>query len=390
MTNIGSGREIWIDWMRVTACFFVMLTHCCEPFYLGGEGSLILTRSDAIWVSVLNVLPRAAVALFIIASSYLQFPLHYQTGEFFRRRAARVLVPFLFWTVVYALVWGEPVQNFRDLLLNFNYAAGHLWFVYMLVGIYLLMPLLSPWAEKVGRKELQVYLGIWFFTTLIPLVRGWVGGPAPVIYGASGIPNPAKFPLWGEASWNTYGLFYYFSGFIGYLFLGLYFRRFVGELSWKKTLALAVPMFAAGFAVCSAGFLAGVWKDCGGVFPVEGPVGLAAIWEVPWLNDGAGIALMTTAWVLLFRKIGSGGRFYERILLPVSKASYGMYLCHMLLLASVSAWLRTALGTGTDGILGIWTTPVEILGAAALSFAGVAVFSVLVQRIPKVGRWIIG
>ena len=59
MTNIGSGREIWIDWMRVTACFFVMLTHCCEPFYLGGEGSLILTRSDAIWVSVLNVLPRA-------------------------------------------------------------------------------------------------------------------------------------------------------------------------------------------------------------------------------------------------------------------------------------------------------------------------------------------
>ncbi|MDD6751532.1 MAG: acyltransferase family protein [Bacteroidales bacterium] len=109
MTNIGSGREIWIDWMRVTACFFVMLTHCCEPFYLGGEGSLILTRSDAIWVSVLNVLPRAAVALFIIASSYLQFPLHYQTGEFFRWRAARVLVPFLFWTVVYALVWGEPV-----------------------------------------------------------------------------------------------------------------------------------------------------------------------------------------------------------------------------------------------------------------------------------------
>lgn len=67
-----------------------------------------------------------------------------------------------------------------------------------------------------------------------------------------------------------------------------------------------------------------------------------------------------------------------------------MYLCHMLLLASVSAWLRTALGTGTEGILGIWTTPVEILGAAALSFAGVAVFSVLVQRIPKVGRWIIG
>ena len=95
-------REIWIDWMRVVACFLVIMTHSCEPFYLGGEGSLILTKADAIWVSVLNVLPRACVALFIVASSYLQFPLHYSTGEFFRRRAARILVPFLLWTVVYA------------------------------------------------------------------------------------------------------------------------------------------------------------------------------------------------------------------------------------------------------------------------------------------------
>lgn len=385
-----SKREIWIDWMRVTACFFVMLTHCCEPFYLGGEGSLILTRTDAIWVSILNVLPRAAVALFIMASSYLQFPLHYDTKEFFRRRAVRILAPFFFWTVVYALMWGEPVQNFKDLLLNFNYAAGHLWFVYMMLGVYLLMPLLSPWAEKVSKKELQFYLAIWLFTTLLPLIRNWVGGAPPVIYGPSGIPNPAKFPLWGEASWNTYGLFYYFTGFIGYLMLGLYFRRFIGELTWKRTLAIALPLFFAGFAICSAGFLSGVWRDCNGVFPIEGPVGLAAIWEIPWLNDGTGVALMTIGWVLIFRKITAGGRFYEKVLLPVSKASYGMYLSHMVLLVMISAWLRTSLGTGSEGVLGIWTTPVQILSSAILSFVGVAVFCVLIQKIPKVGKWIVG
>lgn len=390
MIQTDTRREIWIDWMRVTACFFVMLTHCCEPFYLGGEGSLILTKSDAIWVSILNVLPRAAVALFIMASSYLQFPLHYDTKEFFRRRAVRILVPFFFWTVVYALMWGEPVQNFKDLLLNFNYAAGHLWFVYMMVGVYLLMPLLSPWAEKVSKKELQFYLAIWLFTTLLPVIRNWAGGAPPVIYGPSGIPNPAKFPLWGEASWNTYGLLYYFTGFIGYLLLGLYFRRFVGELSWKKTLSVAIPMFISGFAICSAGFLSGVWRDCNGVFPIEGPVGLAAIWEIPWLNDGIGVAFMTIGWVLVFRKITTGGRFYEKVLLPVSKASYGMYLSHMVLLAIISAWIRTSLGTGTEGVLGIWTTPIQILSATILSFAGVAIFCVLIQKIPKIGKWIVG
>ena len=383
-------REIWLDWLRVTALFLVMATHSCEPFYLGGEGSLILTKANAIWVAVLNSLPRAAVALFIFASAYLQFPLHYSTGEFFKKRALRILPPFLFWTIVYALVWGEPLQNFKDLLLNFNYAAGHLWFVYMLIGLYLVMPLLSPWAEKVGKRELQIYLGIWLFTTLIPLVRQWAGGPAPVIYGPSGIPNAAKYPLWGEASWNTYGVFYYLSGFIGYLLLGLYFRKFVGKLSWGRTLAVAVPAFFAGFAICCGGFLSRVWADSDGVFPIEGPVGLAALWEGPWLNDTIGVALMTVAWILLFRKIETGGKFFDKVLLPVSKASYGMFLCHMLLLGGVSAWLRTALGTGTEGVLGLWTTPVQILATALLSFAGVAVFCVLVRKIPKAGKWIIG
>ena len=386
----NATREIWLDWLRVTACFLVMLTHSCEPFYLGGEGSLILTRADAIWVSILNVLPRAAIALFIFTSSYLQFPMHYTAGEFLRRRALRILPPFLFWTIVYALVWGDPVQNFKDLLLNFNYAAGHLWFVYMLIGVYLLIPLLSPWAEKVGKRELQIYLGLWLFTTLIPLIRQWAGGPAPVIYGPSGIPNAAKYPLWGEASWNTYGTFYYLSGFVGYLLLGLYFRKSVRKLSWGRTLAIAVPAFLAGFAICCGGFLSRVWADSRGVFPVEGPVGLAALWEGPWLNDTFGVALMALAWILLFRKIECGGRFYEKVLLPVSKASYGMYLCHMLLLGLISAWLRTALGTGLDGRLGLWTTPVEILSTAVLSFLGVALFSVLIQRIPKVGKWVMG
>ena len=383
-------REIWIDWMRVVACFLVILTHSCEPFYLGGEGSLILTKADAIWVSVLNVIPRACVALFVVASSYLQFPLHYTAGEFFRRRAGRLLIPFLIWTVVYALVWGEPVQNFKDLLLNFNYAAGHLWFVYMLVGVYLVMPLLSPWAEKVGKKELLVYLGIWLFTTIIPFIRQWMGGPAPVMYGPSGIPNPAKYPLWGEASWNTYGVFYYVSGFIGYLLLGLYFRKFVGKLSWGKTLAWAVPLFLAGFAVCNVGFLTRVWADSKGVFPIEGPVGLAALWEGPWLNDTFGVALMAIAWILLFKKIETGGRFYEKVLLPVSKASYGVYLSHLLLLSYISGWIRNALGLGADGVLGIWTTPVQIFSIAILSFASVSLICVLLQKIPKVGKWLIG
>ena len=376
--------------MRVAACFMVLLVHSTEPFYLGGEGSLILTKSDAFWSSFFDSFVRACVPLFIVASSYLQFPIHYSAGEFVRRRSVRILIPFLVWTVVYALVWGEPVENFRNLIFNFNYASGHLWFVYMLIGIYMIMPLLSPWAEKVGKRELQVYLAIWVFTLFIPLIRDWVGGTMAFTYGPSGLPRQTLYPLWGETSWNSYGIFYYISGFVGYLFLGLYLRKFVGELSWGKTLAIAIPSYLAGFVVVFGGFLRRVYESAEGVFPVGGLVEKAVWWETTWCNDTIGVALMTLAWILLFRKITADGAFYKKVLLPVSKASYGMYLCHLLILIPICGWFRGWLGSGAEGILGFWTTPVEIVVSAVCAFVVTAIVSVILQKIPKIGKYIIG
>ena len=385
-----NSREVWIDWLRVAACFMVFVVHSTEPFYLGGDGSLILTETDAFWASFFDSFVRSCVPLFIIASSYLQFPTHYPTMEFFRRRAVRILVPFLLWTVVYAFRWGEPVENFRNLLLNFNYAAGHLWFVYMLLGVYLLMPLLSPWAEKVEKKELQIYLGICLFTTMIPLIRDWAaGGATTVIYGPSGLPRQALFPLWGEASWNAYGTFYYFSGFIGYLLLGLYFRKFVGELSWKKTLGIAIPCYIAGFAISFGGFLRRVYETAEGTFPVGGLVENAVWWETTWCNDTIGVVLMAIAWILVFKKIKAEGRFYKNVLLPVSKASYGIYLMHLLILVPICGAFRNWLGSGSDGVLGFWTTPAEILLSAITAFIGTSLVSVLIRRIPKIGKYIV-
>ena len=385
------AREVWIDWARIIACFMVIIVHCTEPFYLGGEGSQILTRTNALWASFFDSFVRACVPLFIVISCWLQFPLRYSTSEFMKRRAVRILIPFVLWTVVYARVWGEPVQNFKDLIFNFNYAAGHLWFVYMLLGIYLLMPLLSPWAERVGKRELQCYIALWLFTTLIPLIRDWAGGAPTVIYGPSGLPRQALWPLWGEASWNAYGIFYYFSGFIGYLLLGLYLRKFVSVQSWGRTLAAAVPCYAAGFAVSFCGFIRRVWESCGGEFPVGGLVEKAVWWETTWCNDTIGVALMTVAWILVLRKITSDGGFYKRVVLPLSKAGYGIYLCHLLILVPIFAWISGLLGgIGAEGVLGAWTAPVEILLAAICTFICTGIVSVLLQRIPKIGKWIIG
>lgn len=381
-------REVWLDFMRVTACFMVLVVHSTEPFYLGGEGGLILTPTDAFWVAVFEGICRCCVPVFLIASSYLQFPLHYPAGEFFKRRAVRILVPMVIWTLVYALAWGEPVQNLKGLLLNFNYAAGHLWFVYMLVGVYLLMPLLSPWAQKVSRKELSVYLGIWIFTTFIPSIRAAVGGEAPLIQAADGLPAAALYPLWGEASWNPFGTFYYVSGFVGYLLWGLYIRKFMENT--PRVARLGWVMFLLGFLSIVSGLLFQFSETPGG-FPLSGNLALAVHWEAPILFCGFPVLLAALGLVLVFRRIDGGESFfYRRIILPLSQAGYGMYLIHMLVLAPVVGFFRDWLGLGAQGVLGVWTTPVQILASALCSFVVVGFAAVVLQRIPRLGKYLMG
>lgn len=373
-------RIVWVDWLKVTACFMVMVVHSSEPFYLGGNGALIENGTDALWLAFFDSLVRSCVPLFVIASSFLLFPLNYSTGTFFRKRVIRILIPFAVWTIFYAFYWGDPVTNLKGLLLNFNYAAGHLWFIYMLTGLYLIMPLLSPWARNVGKKELSVYIAIWFFSTLIPLIRDWVSTePMTIIYGPTGIPRQALYPIFGEACWNNYGILYYMSGFVGYLLIGLWVRKFGADISLKKALLTAIPCFIGGFLICFGGFVRRVFTAADGHFPVGESSADSVWWETTWGYDSIGVALMAIGAVLLISRITNCGKFYRHAILPMSKAGYGMYLCHMVALAFYAELFR--------GI--IPSTPLVILATAVASFITVAVAAVGMRKIPVIGKFIV-
>lgn len=374
-------RIVWVDWLKVIACFMVMVVHSTEPFYLGGDGALIESESNAYWAAFFDSFVRSCVPLFVIASSFLLFPLHCSTGEFFKKRFTRLLLPFIIWSLFYALYFGDPLTNLRNLPFNFNYSAGHLWFVYMLVGLYLLMPMLSPWAEKVSRKELSIYIGIWFLSTFIPLARDWLSSGSPsIVFGPTGIPRQSLFPLWGEASWNGYGVLYYFSGYVGYMLVGLWLRKFGGGLKRSKMFAVAVPTFLGGFAITFLGFLRRVFQLSGGNFPVAGSMSEAVWCETTWCYDTTGVALMTIGVTLMMMNLRSDGKFYRSVITPVSKVSYGMYLGHMVALAFYSALFRGLIAS----------TPLVIIATAVSSFLTSAVVAVVVRKIPVVGKWIIG
>lgn len=368
-----ASRVVFLDYLRVAACFMVIVVHSVEPFYLAGGGTYIASLSDGLWATFIDSAFRAAVPLFVLASSYLLFPLKTDTPSFFKRRLVRVFVPFAIWSVLYAVIplpwtaWSgdahDAIGNLKRLCFNFLPSSGHLWFIYMLIGLYILMPVLSPWVEKLSKKGETIFLCVWALTTTFPFVR-------KLSVFVTGTPE-----LWGECSWNEFGTFYYVSGFAGYLVLGHYLRTYVGELSWKKTLAAAVPLWLAGYAIVSGWFLYRMPKT----FPVSAPIDLAVDMETSWMFCSFGVLLTTVAYFLLIKKCVSTGFFYKYVILPVSKTSYGIYLMHIFVLTFFMGW------TGNWGL----PTPLVILVSAVLTFCTCAVLARLIALLPG-GKYLIG
>ena len=118
----SATRIYFLDYIRVMACFMVMVVHSSENYYLcpsadAPAGEMVdvvskITSSDArLWVSLLDGFCRTSVPLFMLTSSYLLCPMHEEESwmSFFRRRARRIIPPMIAFLVLYSLLpslWG--------------------------------------------------------------------------------------------------------------------------------------------------------------------------------------------------------------------------------------------------------------------------------------------
>jgi len=233
------------------------------------------------------------------------------------------------------------------------------------------MPLLSPWAEKVSEKGLRGWFLTWLFTTLVPFARlgfaevygnGWAHSFGDADFDA--IPF-----FWGECPWNSFGTFQYVSGFVGYVLLGFWLRKFVAEK--RSVSVLSMPMLAAfvGSAIMGGGLLARLLAR---EFPISEPYAFAVELEIPIEYCSLGVVAMTYAWFVVIRAFCTGeGTFYRYVNRPLSDASYGVYLVHILFLMPISAALKP-----------LFPTPMAILATAATTFFLSSLAVALIKRIP--------
>ena len=322
--NVG-----WIDLLRVVACLLVVFSHSCDPFvaHFDANREMFVTGVFA------GSLVRPCVPLFAMMTAVLLLPIKTGTtvNEFYKKRIGRIIKPLIFWSLALPLMafcyftaispdTTNPqlsvddyttttlVQRLYTFVFNFNFDTIPLWYLYMLIGLYLIMPIISSWLAQATQKDIKTVLYIWGATLFLPYVKM----VAPVL-GYAG--NYGHMGLFGECDWNVYGSFYYVSGFIGYLILAYYLKKYPLDWSWKKMAVICVPMFALGYAVTSVGYI--ITND---YFP-----GNYAYLEILWYFTGINVFMMTFPVFVAVQKLNVKSRKW---LSQAAKLTFGVYLCH--------------------------------------------------------------
>src|SRR3954468_8728377 len=237
-----ANRNYSLDVLRVLAIYMVIQIHTGEFYYIAKDGT-VLQGINAYWVGWYNSLFRSCVPLFIMISGFFLFPVK-DVNAFYRKRLSRVVIPFVIWCMLYAFYQFFLGQvnletafiNILKIPVNFGTEIGHLWYVYMLIGLYLFAPVISPWIESASEKNIRLYLVLWAIAMTIPYLH-------------------IIFPeLLGEGYWNKTPLLYYFSGFMGYAVLAYYIKRFFYSYSTWQYVS-GVMLIIVGYAITAYGFI---------------------------------------------------------------------------------------------------------------------------------------
>ena len=343
---IQKDRLVWCDALRLLAFFMLLCCHAADPFYAAAAYANSGASVDAElmqWGFRWGSLVRPCVPLFVMLTGVLSLPVSGSMESFYKKRIPRVLFPFLIWSVIYYLTpwmtgvlgmdssvvyklfsWAESdSQSLTDGLTlvsripyAFSFIACHMWYIYMLIGLYLSLPIFSAWVEKATMRQKEIFLIVWALSTMLPYFNEYVSRYA-----------------FGTCEWNSFGLFYYFAGFSGYMLLGHYIQHYI-HWSWSKTIAVALPLLIAGFLITYNGYS----------YIMELPDKTPEQVELFWTYNTPNVAMMTLACFLLVYRIRiKAESCLAAWLSNLTTCGFGIYMIHYFFVCvgyDAGAWLH--------------------------------------------------
>lgn len=218
--HMKNQRSVALNLIKLIACIMVIVVH------VSATNIDDITSSKWGVSNFYNSISRICVPLFFMVSGALLIRENTSFINFIKKRYYRVIPPVIIWSAiyyVYPMFYGYEQPRTIASLFN-SPISVHLWYLYAIIGLYLLVPFLSMIYFKSTLSERVLFLAIWFIgSSLLPTLNNT---------GVSGI----SASLFGLNS---------LAGYIGYIFAG----KLIHDLPYKKLYSEIIGLVI--FITCS-------------------------------------------------------------------------------------------------------------------------------------------
>lgn len=295
-------RSLHLDLVRILACIMIVLIHSPMP-NIGCPGFMLVG---------ISYMSAPSIGLFFMVSGALLLKRYdltdFRATDFLKRRLSKVLWPTLFWFVTGKVMsWmGLPKDE-----------LGILWFMYSLIGLYLLAPILIRWINLASKQEIEFYLLLWGVSLCYPLLN-----------------------LYFDFRENVASWVYYFQGYIGYFVLGAYLSLYGLTPKMRRLVYAALVLFSIALPLCDY-LLDWNWP----MIPTF------------WLRS-ISVALVCIMWWELMQKISPLFESKRATVCHLSKLTFGIYLVHIILMRCVLwrfEWMQSLHGVLQPFVCAIMT-----------------------------------
>lgn len=247
---------VHFDLLRIFAAFSVVMLHSAAQFWY----TLDISSTDWRIANSYDALFRFGVPIFVMISGALFLDPAYQLDirKLIRHNIFRMVILYIVWSCLYGIYdsinFGLGPADYKDILREMLAGRYHLWFLPMITGIYVLLPVLKSWVTH-AQKENIVYFLLLFF--LLQVCSETIRALS-VSDEISGILDRAKVEM--ACSYIGYFIWGYYLAHVG---IGRNLCRLFGSLAVPAALC---NIFLGNYLAKRAGVPVGSIYDSFGLF----------------------------------------------------------------------------------------------------------------------------
>jgi len=327
-------RIYWIDFLRVVSAIAVIAIHSVTNFY-----ATLAPSTGEWWLSnfLMTTAKSSGPAIFVMIAGFILLNKKVDYAEFYKSRSRRILVPLVFWSILYSVFTLVFIDNsFRDFIwrLTIGFILSgttyfHLWYLSMFVWLMLFTPALSKilQGDPLNSNDVKIFIII-----------------SIAFFSLSSLSNVKEAVTGSEITWfNNFGIY------IFYFILGHLIPKHINsvKISEKMLLLIYISILAVSMLMNYVMANKGLRDDN------------MIIGDDTIFGFFAAIFFFT-----FITKVGPG-KGISNELYTAAESSFGVYLIHPLILFFVSN-ITVLLAFGA-----VSTIFLNISATTALSFCAV-------------------